>query len=360
MHDEIPLVSVIMPYCQEWPQIAFTIRAVHEELRDIPHEIIAVDNFCAQALDQMHNVWKKTGVPKYIDEGHDRPNDKTKEPPPLEWFSDLLGERLEAFSESRLKLRLPWLKWVRYADKLSHWNAKNRGVAISRGRLLLFLDAHVVPSRGSLSNMAAVYDDCTSEHGPCSLHLPLTYHILEEHRLIYKLVHNPDRGEIHYSFTGYPLSWDAAAAYHEVPCMSCCGVMISREVYRALGGWPTAMGIYGGGENFLNFTMAVLGMKHFIKAGAPLHHYATHRGRGYHYEWGDHKRNQAAAAYMYGDREKLIEYCLRHPNYSRVPQFFDTLIEFIPSVCSEHRTYIKQQQKLEIDQWLARWIVKTF
>lgn len=354
-----PLVSVIVPYCQEWPQVAFTLRAIHEELIGIPHEVIAVDNFCQHALRQMHNVWKKSGVPRYIDEGHDRPNDKTKEPPSPEWLDQLLAGELEEYAGSRVRGMTKvakWLRYVRYSEKLSHWNAKNAAVRASSGRLLLFLDAHIVPGRGSLSGMVAAYEPWCEEHGPGSLHAPLTYHILEEHKLIYRLKHNPDIGELHYAFSGYPSAWDTVERRpHEVSCMSCCGVMISREIYDQLGGWPGEMGIYGGGENFLNFTMAVLGMKHWVMAGPPVHHYATHRGRGYHFEYADHKRNQAIAAYMYGDLPKLEAFCFRHPKHKSAPEFYSQLVEDIASspTCQAQRDWIKSQQKMEIDEWIA-------
>lgn len=354
--SETPVVSVIVPYVNEWPQIAFTLRAVHEELEGIPHEVIAADNFCPQVLAQMHNVRTKKGCQLYIDEGHDRPDDKTLEPPSQEWLAKLLAGELESFSGSRvagMTKAAPWLRYVRYADKLSHWNAKNAAVAVSRGRILLFLDAHVLPGRGCLRQMVETYEPWVEAHGPGSLHPPLTYHILEEHRLIYSLVNKPEQGELHYTFCGYPLAWDAFAEPQEVPCMSCCGVMISREIYDALGGWPAAMGIYGGGENFLNFTMAVLGMKHWIMPGPALHHYATHRGRGYHYEWADHKQNQAIAAYMYGGQRRLDMYCQLHPKGERVPAFFEHLREAVPELCATQRRHIAGQQKMEIEEWIA-------
>lgn len=363
------LVSVIIPYCQEWPQVGFTVRSIHEELKGIPHEIVVADNFCHQVLEQMWKAHAK-GLTRYIDEGHRRPSDKCHEPPSHEWLEEVLTNPASAnYCEGRLESnakKYDWLQWVSFPDKLSHWNAKNTAVAVARGRLLLFLDAHVVPARGSISRMVRAYDRCTEENGPCSLHAPLTYHILEEHRLIYKLVHNPERGELHYSFTGYPNEWDIAAHVdtglaipQEVPCMSCCGVLISRDVYDALGGWPLQMGIYGGGENFLNFTMAVLGMKHFIMPGPPVHHYATHRGRGYHWEWGDHKKNQAIANFMFGGTKWLENYCRLHPKYARVPDFFEHLIPMVYEECRSQRWMIKSQQKMEIEEWIAAHSLST-
>jgi len=38
------MLSVIIPYVNEYPQNVFTIAAVHEELSNVEHEIIAVNN----------------------------------------------------------------------------------------------------------------------------------------------------------------------------------------------------------------------------------------------------------------------------------------------------------------------------
>ena len=51
----------------------------------------------------------------------------------------------------------PWLKYVEYKDKLSHWQAKNAGVAASTGEVLWFCDAHCIAPVEDLPNMAYYY-----------------------------------------------------------------------------------------------------------------------------------------------------------------------------------------------------------
>lgn len=359
-------VSVVVPFIQEFPQNLFTLRALHEELKGIPHEIIAVDNFCDEVLLQLwglgrrslpeflalnedereelyqHQIAHKLTTP--IDRGHDRPKGREAQNPPR------IGDAAAIDDKSHIAAladRNDWLRYMHYSKKLSHWQAKNLACREAKGDLLIFADAHTSPARGSLSGMVNAYDRLTEEHGPCSLHAPLSYHILEDHRLIYKLVWKPETNELHYSFTGYR---DAEEPY-EVDCMSTCGMLISREVYDLLGGWPAELGIYGGGENFTNFASAVLGVKKFIMPGPALHHHGEKRG--YHWNFADHKRNQAIAAFCYGGEAWLQAFCRKHVKYERVPAFFEHLIETIPAECAEHRAHIQRNQKQEIEAWIA-------
>jgi len=340
-------VSVIVPYAQEFPQIAFTLRSLHEELRDVDHEIIAIDNMCPELVEQISNLEKKTGRMIDVDRAHARVETTARRFYAPGFVPDEQDIRQEHEGHIAAQARrLSWLKYVHYDGKLSHWQAKNHGIGHSDGDLLLFIDAHCVPARGGLSGMVRAYPQLEARHGLCSLHAPLTYHILEEHRMIYKLVARPERGELHYSFTGYR---DEPQPY-EVPCMSTCGMLVSRKLYNKLGGWPVGLGIYGGGENFWNYVMAVMGAKKFIMPGAPLHHHGDKRG--YHWNWGDHKRNQAIASYCYGGEKWLKRFCLKHPKYQSVPDFFKFVVENVMETCATHRAHIEKKSVMTIEEWL--------
>ena len=209
-------LSVIIPFCNEHPQATFTIRSIAEELknRDISFEIIAVNNHCKQNEEKGHT-----------DDGG--------------------ANSIQACEKLN-----DWLVYLDYKDKLSHWNAKRVGVEHSKGRVLYFVDAHVIVSRDSIYNMFKYYD---SHHDDLngSLHMPLTYKVLESRKLIYKFV--LEGGHFyHYSFTGFSPKHYPMDRVFEVPCMSCCGIMISKELYDLTGGWPKELGVYGGGEHFMN------------------------------------------------------------------------------------------------------------
>jgi len=285
---------------------------IAEELRGrVDFELIAVDNFCDE-------VAKQAGG---------------KEP-------DRASDQIPAVQRGH-----KWLKALQYKDKLSHWQAKNLGVQHSIGKFLLFVDAHCIVERDAIYNMFNYYKEHYEELDG-TLHLPLTYHILEYHKLIYKLAVDWPVGHVHYSFTGYR---DAQKPY-EVPCMSTCGMMMSRELYDFVGGWPTELGIYGGGENFMNFTLAVLGKRKFIMPGGALHHHGDKRG--YHYYGDDFVRNRTIANYCFGGRD-LAKTFIDHRKGNR--NVLNNIYYDVLEKCRGHRQLIKNRQVLSIQDWVDRW-----
>ena len=72
--------------------------------------------------------------------------------------------------------------------------------------------------------------------------------------LIYKPKLDLEKGALHYSFSRYRRPSDGKP--YKVPCMSTCGMLMSRKIMvDELQMWPQELGIYGGGENFINYTI---------------------------------------------------------------------------------------------------------
>lgn len=303
-------LSVIIPYCNEFPQNIFTIQNVAQELHGLDFEIIAVNNFCNEAAAQNRE-------------------------------QDAGFEVIEASATVN-----PWLKSLHYVEKLSHWQAKNYGVAHASGHFLWFVDAHCVVARDAGRSMFQFYKD-NHKWLNGTIHLPLTYKILESHKLIYKLVTDLDKGVIDYRFTGFRESDES----YEMPCMSTCGMMMTREIYNELGGWPLEMGIYGGGENFINFTLATLGRsKHIWPKGCLYHHGAK---RGYNWNYNDYHRNRTIAAYMYGGPDLAERYIMNCKGDRAV---LNSILESVLNTCVEHRNHIVGKQIISINDWLKKWI----
>lgn len=313
-------LSAIMPYVREYPQNIFTLMNIYEELRGrCDFEILAVNNF----------------VP-----GHVKVDGRTVE-----------DDRGEDAMNAAAKCHKEIIS-LKYDKKLSHWNAKNHAVAQSTGEFLWFVDAHCIVARDALFNMFEHYKRFHDGlHG--SIHLPLTYKIHEQKKLIYKLATVPEKGEVAYSFTSYRTPCDTYGAF-EVPCMSMCGAMMTRAQYDDFGGWPEEMGIYSGGEHFFNYVSAVLGYKKYIMAGEPLRHYGEKRG--YSWNFADFHRNRLIANYMFGGREWLYRYAKKAKPGAADTKLFKRLADNIVSTpsCVQQRELIKSRQRISIEDWIAQ------
>jgi len=310
-------LSVIIPYVNEWPMNVFTIRNIAEELRDrVDFEIIAINNYCEEVARQPGNVRSD---------------------------EDKAGEQLKGVMRG-----FPWLKALDYPNKLSHWQAKNHGVAHSSGKWLFFCDSHCIVSRDAIYNM---FQHVKQWHDPMqgSIHLPLTYHIMDYKCTQYKLVTNLDQGEVAYSLIPYRPPNNNSPVY-EVPCMSTCGMMISRELYDYIGGWPTELGIYGGGEPYINFTMSTLGMTKHIFKSPPLTHHGN--ARGYHWNFDDNFRNKCIAAYMYGGEQWAWLFTQHHRGDKNV---LGGYCRDVIEKCRPHRELIKPKQVISIQDWVKKW-----
>jgi hypothetical protein len=307
------MLSVIIAYVNEYPQVLFTIRAIAEELLDrVDFEIIAINNYCDEVVAQ------------------GRQEDKGE------------GAIVAATGVNS------WLKHLKYNTKLSHWQAKNLGVKEAKGDIFWFPDAHVVPSRNTLYHMFQHYKTWYPEING-TLHLPIGYQILESSRLIYGLVSDPKIGKYFYQFTPCP---DNSKIF-EVPVMSTCGCMMHRSIYDKIGGWPEEIGIYGGGEPFFNFSMAVLGMTKNIWPTGCLYHHGEERGYNWNYDgW---VRDELIAAYCYGGNDLMK---LKAKHMDGLPEVINRIQDDILSKSSikEHRGHIIGQQKMSIEEWVLPWL----
>jgi glycosyltransferase involved in cell wall biosynthesis len=305
-------LSVIIPFVNEYPQIVFTVRSIMEELRDrVDYEIILVDNFCKEVQHQ------------------GKENDKG-------------GEAIEAVLPGQ-----PNIKLLKKGDKLSHWNAKNMAVEASTGKFLWFTDAHTIPARDSLFEMFQFYSIAHRRLNG-TIHMPLTYKILEYRKLIYKLMADTSIGKVDYSFDNFRESKEP----YTVPCMSSCGMMITRDLYDLVGGFPKTLGSYSGGEHFINFTLAVLGKNVWIWPGEPLYHHGDKRG--YSMNGTDIMTNRGIATYLFGGSDLLMRY-LSNVRYIKNDVVRERTFMKITSQNEEQRELIKSLQKICIDEWIERW-----
>jgi glycosyltransferase involved in cell wall biosynthesis len=301
-------LSVIIPYVNEYPNIAFTVQNLVEELKGIDAEIITVANRSCQMNPKQPDVpdwgfYKLTCSP-YVKQGI--------------------------------------LKNIKYDTKLSHWNAKNAGIDVAEGERLLFLDAHTIIEQGSIRNMLETPIEGTLNMQVC--------YMLDPHRLIYKTCES----EMGYRFTYAPAGQTQP---YRVPVMSTCGMMIEKKTLLDLGRWHKELGIYGGGENYMMYKLATCGYPIMIHPKATVFHYSgDFIGRGYSWNYTDYVRNQFIAAYCVGDEEwlqKLLEERKAKPHSNKAR--LDELANEVRQVCKEDREFIKSKQKCTMTEYFEKW-----
>jgi len=167
--------------------------------------------------------------------------------------------------------------------------------------------------------------------------------------LIYKPVINLSKGTLHYQFSRYRPSLNGK--HYQVPCMSTCGMMMSRKLMvDELGMWPTELGIYGGGENFINYCLAVMGYSVNIFPKPSIFHYAEKRG----YNWfhDDWNRNRIIAMYIACGKE-LAQ--LLTKDLKGRPEVNQRIFEEVVIKCDPHREHIKKRTRVDIFEWAERW-----
>lgn len=318
------MLSIIVPHYHEHPQLVFTLQALLNALdgsiieKQEDYEIILVDN--AQAPQHEH---RELDSRKYI---------KMKQEAGM----------------------LPKVKSLIYTERMSHWQAKNFGCSLSDpSGAFLFLDAHVVIKEDVLDKMWLEFKTLPQLS---TLHLPICYMLEPEnsHALIYKLVYDLNNGILDYKFT----KWERKEIT-EVPCMSTCGMMISKETFfNVYGAWPAELGNYSGGEHYINFVGALFGMRKYITSAGVVHHYAA--PRAYNINYTDVYRNRALVMYLVGGSRFLSKY-LDYLNTLTVgkisPRIINKFQSEIPNTpeLKELRESIKSNSVISIENWIQLW-----
>lgn len=340
-------VSVIVPFCNEGPNVVFTTQGLIEELDGFcKYEIILIDNMSDWYIDCSV---KNERMP--LMEGRERPFPVRSRA----FFQGPPGAKRDGSFIDTMFFRKGIVKYLQYDAKQGHWNAKNHGIAHSKGRYLFFVDAHCIMKRDSLRNMIEFLRD-PPEEKIGGVHAYINY-MLDSRCLEYR----PQKDK----FFGYQFCTNQREEYtdaqgrrqlrfptrpYKVCVMSTCGMMSPRAVIAELGGWHPEFGIYCGGEGYMNFKQSTCGYHHWIHPQAQCWHWAEKRG--YIWNHSDFVRNEQIAAYVNGG-ERALQFCIDGRGASPAVQ---SIAEDVRAKCRGEMEFVKARQVESLEAYFDRWI----
>lgn len=359
-------LSVIIPFCNECPQVVFTAQALVEELEGFcEYEIILIDN---RSDDRVEITTGERSTPEidknFFPEGQANRETYCK-PRTFPAYSRNYFHNPPKPQIRTYLFRAGKLRYEQYDDKLGHWNAKNHGIKVSTGKYLFFLDAHCIMKRDSVRKMLEFLRSMDGQKVG-GVHAYINY-MLDSNSLEYTLGRmNPETGKIDPKFFGYQFCScqkdieivkgrrkpHRKKVPYKVGVMSTCGMMCPRTVIDELGGWNPEFGIYGGGESYMNWKQSTCGYPHWIHPEAWCWHYADKRG--YSWNYTDKMRNGMIAAYCVGGDKWLddqIEKFSKKGNRSIVEQ----VGENVRTTCKADRDFIASKQEMTFDEYIEYW-----
>lgn len=344
--DEKTELSVIVPFCNEAQNVVFTTQAIIEELDGFcKYEIILIDN---QSDWYINCSVKNERMP--LMQGRERPYPIRSRA----FFQGPPGSKNDGSIIGTMFFRKGVVKYLQYDVSQGHWNAKNHGIAHSKGRFLLFLDAHCIMKRDSLRKMIEFLRN-PPEEKIGGVHAYINY-MLDSRCLEYK----PQKGK----FFGYQFCTHQMESYedngvrklrfptkpYKVCIMSTCSMMCPRTVIEELGSWHPEHGIYSGGESYMNLKQSTCGYHHWIHPEAQCWHWAEHRG--YQYWHSDFVRNEQIAAYVNGG-EVALQFCIDGRGGSAAVR---AIADDVREKCKGEREFIAARQVETLDQYFDRWV----
>lgn len=365
-------LTVVVPFCNEFPANIFTTQSFINSLEGsgIDYEIILVDNMSARrtTLKEQHRgeiaeIIKKNVImmtqgavdEAVVNVGELLNNLDNYVAKKLE--SGELGDGTQLFFCKEDKDRRDYtdragrVRYIQFDDVQSHWQAKNKAMSVAQGEVFFISDAHCMVQGDLLARMYKYYR--ANEHylnGSLHAHYSFVLNYPPHKPLVYKLFYNENTGTFHYSFT--PVKGNPEEVYR-IPVMITNGCMISRKILLdKLGGFPPALGIWGGGENWLNFAMAVTGHYCNIYPYGVFQHLGWKRG----YCWNQTNllQNRAVAMYACGGMDWLNA----HVNALREKEpreKCDALMEYVPVIADNSRKIIEKHQVKTPTEWAKEW-----
>lgn len=253
-----PLVSIVIPARNEFPQIVFTIQSIINDLETFlkpsEFEIIIVANCCN---DEVYPRRALGGTVDYL------------MPRGIYWNRTLK---------------------VIYDPLAGNHSARNKGVMVARGKYIFFSDAHMSYKRGYFKSMIETIDKTDGlVHGTVGW-----------------LGAYPIGNSMGYQYTmklGEEIkgTWSNRLLTDKpfyIPLQGHCCLGMKRKQFIEFDGYPAYHRCYGGGEFYLDMKWWMFGSKVSVVPEAVGYHLCAPRGYCYHHD--DYVHNVLMIGYALG------------------------------------------------------------
>jgi glycosyltransferase involved in cell wall biosynthesis len=221
------MVSVIIPSRNELQNLLWTLQAAAADLEGLDFELIPVLNKC-------------------------HPDDFGKVAKYWPFQKGRCGQVIE------------------YNEKASCWQARNAGAKVATGDYYLFLDSHVIPSPGSFKRLVAFHDGWKGV-----AHCGLQYWLEPCEKTCWGYEWRPEK------FWGNWTHKLPKPPTFDVPLSGTSSSLIDADLFWQIGGWHEKLGIYGGGEPYLDLLVQRYGHHVRMPPDCRLWHLTENRG----YSW---------------------------------------------------------------------------
>ncbi len=242
-----PLISVIIPARNEFPNIIHTVQSILNDLQSFlkpsEYEII----ICANCIDDYYSVEKnKRAVKGTVD------------------YLGAMG------GYSRRVIRFL------YDPIAGNHSTRNRGAEMARGKYLFFSDAHMSYKPGYFKSMIRAIDETGGiVHGSINWLGAFPVTKATGYQYTVKL-----GDEIRGTWNNYKLAND----YFYIPMQGHCCLGVLRKQFLKFKGYPEYHRCYGGGEFYLDSKWWMFGSTVAVDPNAVAYHLRSTRGYSYRYD----------------------------------------------------------------------------
>jgi hypothetical protein len=264
-------------------------------------------------------------------------------------FEIIVGLNMPTDEEADYIRKLSWTQQgvvqLVVHDEPSAWQTRRKCAQQARGKYIFWMDSHVVLRGNDLMAAAQWHRGWKG-----TLKFGLNYFLDKPERTSFQYNWKPER------FWGTWSRRKPTPPHYRILLSGSHG-LVDREVYEAIGGIHPALGIYGGGEPYLDLLQQMYGYEIRCHPEFQVWHLAEKRG----YSWNndDLWRNFMIAAYALGGAKWLdLLYSRYVQRCNGVERYLTRLVELrdeAVTLATAARERIAAEASFTLDEVLERW-----